>query len=75
MGSTVRPLPACPPAAPARLYEYFRIAIEDPTINWVDLGATRRQAKTGIGCDGGRRRGRGEWRVEGCLLPAGWPAI
>ncbi|GAB4819106.1 hypothetical protein N2152v2_006152 [Parachlorella kessleri] len=34
------------------LYEYFKIAIADPAINWVDLGATRRTAKTSIGCEG-----------------------
>ena len=31
------------------LYEYIRVGIEDPGINWVDLGASRRTAKTAIG--------------------------
>lgn len=35
-----------------RLYEYVRMAIADPEINWVDLGASRRQAKTSIGFEG-----------------------
>jgi hypothetical protein len=31
------------------LYNYVRIAIEDPKFNWVDLGASRRTAKMAIG--------------------------
>jgi hypothetical protein len=31
------------------LYNYVRIGIEDPTINWIDLGASRRTAKVAIG--------------------------
>lgn len=34
------------------LYEFFRIAIEDPVINWVDLGASRRSVKEALGCKG-----------------------
>lgn len=34
------------------LYEFVRVAIEDPSIKWVDLGASRRQAKTSIGFKG-----------------------
>lgn len=34
------------------LYEFVRIAIADPEVNWVDLGATRRTAKTAIGFTG-----------------------
>ncbi|KDD72317.1 hypothetical protein H632_c3522p0, partial [Helicosporidium sp. ATCC 50920] len=34
------------------LYEFVKVAIADPKINWVDLGASRRQAKTSIGFTG-----------------------
>lgn len=34
------------------LYEFFRQAIEMPGINWVDLGASRRSVKEGLGCKG-----------------------
>lgn len=30
----------------------MRVAIADPSIRWVDLGASRRQAKTSIGFKG-----------------------
>lgn len=34
------------------LYEYVRVGIADPSINWIDLGASRRSAKTAIGFTG-----------------------
>ncbi|EFN59064.1 expressed protein [Chlorella variabilis] len=34
------------------LYEYVKIGIADPTINWIDLGASRRSAKVAIGFTG-----------------------
>lgn len=34
------------------LYEYVKIGIADPTIQWIDLGASRRSAKTAIGFTG-----------------------
>lgn len=34
------------------LYEFFKVAIADPEVDWVDLGATRRTAKMSIGCEG-----------------------
>jgi hypothetical protein len=38
----------CPPISP----QYVKVGIADPTINWVDLGASRRSAKTAIGFTG-----------------------
>jgi hypothetical protein len=38
------------PILPA--WQYVKIGIADPTINWVDLGASRRSAKTAIGFTG-----------------------
>ena len=40
----------CPP--PSMLYEFFKRGIEDPGIDWVDLGASRRTVKEGLGCKG-----------------------
>lgn len=34
------------------LYEYVKIGIADPTIQWIDLGASRRSAKVAIGFTG-----------------------
>jgi hypothetical protein len=50
-------LTACACHAPARLpcpavLQYVKIGIADPTINWIDLGASRRSAKTAIGFTG-----------------------
>ena len=45
--ATVHP-PGPPPARP----QYVKIGIADPTINWIDLGASRRSAKTAIGFTG-----------------------
>jgi len=54
--------------------QYVKIGIADPTIHWIDLGASRRSAKTAIGftgypvrcgARGGAKRGAG-W-VGACL--------
>lgn len=46
------PLPLhCPPPFLSRA-QYVKVGIADPEINWVDLGASRRSAKTAIGFTG-----------------------
>ena len=40
----------CPLPRPA--LQYVKIGIADPTINWIDLGASRRSAKVAIGFTG-----------------------
>lgn len=42
------PHPKPPPCLP----QYVKVGIADPTINWIDLGASRRSAKTAIGFTG-----------------------
>lgn len=34
------------------LLQYVKVGIADPAINWIDLGASRRSAKTAIGFTG-----------------------
>lgn len=70
--------PFCP--HPGVAPQYVKVGIADPTINWIDLGASRRSAKTAIGFTGypvrhaGRRvqaLGR-EGRWPGLQLPVSW---